>query len=431
MDSPLLISILLGGSAVAMCVLLARKGAYLRQSQMRLRQLEAEHAQALRGAIEHHAKLEASLASMVEGVLAVDASENLVSINEAAARLLHIRADLAPGSGIDAVIPSIPLRNLLREALQSEQPLQADIEILPGADGGEHDARMFLAQAAPLRDTQFRRIGAVVVIHDVTRLRRLEVVRRDFVSNASHEIKTPVTAIKAAAETLLDSAPPAEPGTTAEDDPHRYFLNVILRQANRLQAIIEDLLSLARIEQDTEHERVTLELAPLVDVMRAAVETCQAMANERQTRIEVVCPTTLRARINAPLLEQALINLLENAIKYSPTHATVRATTESVNSEVVLTVQDRGVGISSEHLPRIFERFYRTDRARSRELGGTGLGLSIVKHIALSHGGRVSVDSTLGVGSIFRIHLPGPGTEATLSSDLGGTSVSVEATRDV
>jgi len=172
------------------------------------------------------------------------------------------------------------------------------------------------------------------------------------------------------------------------------------------KAILEDLLSLARIEQESEQRQLEMEPVRLAGLLRAAAETCSARAEKRNADIEVACPDYLVIPVNESLLEQALVNLIDNAIKYGPEGGKINVRAQRVSEEVILSVQDHGAGIQADHLPRIFERFYRTDRARSRELGGTGLGLAIVKHIAAAHGGRVSVDSTPGRGSTFRIHLP-------------------------
>ena len=254
-------------------------------------------------------------------------------------------------------------------------------------------------QSAILRDEDGRHIGLVLVLHDVTQLRRLESVRRDFVSNVSHEVKTPVSAIKAAVETVLDL-----PG---QDDPDaQRFLQIISRQADRLAAIVDDLLSLARIEQGQEAVLADMKPNPLWPIAAAAIETCEAAAEAKHIHVACECDREVKARVNEQLLTQAVINLIDNAVKYSDTDTSVLVTCEASDREVVLTVTDQGRGIEPKHLPRVFERFYRTDKARSRELGGTGLGLSIVKHVAEVHGGRVSVDSEPGVGSTFRIHLP-------------------------
>jgi two-component system phosphate regulon sensor histidine kinase PhoR len=237
------------------------------------------------------------------------------------------------------------------------------------------------------------------VLHDVTELRRLENVRREFVANVSHELKTPVTAIKGFVETLRDGA--------LDDRPQaERFLDIVARHAERLQAIIEDLLSLSRLEQ----EEGALDLphldTALTDVLQSAVQDCAVKAEARQMAVNVTCSPGLRARINAPLIEQAIVNLLDNAINYSKAGSTVWVEAAEEGADIILQVRDQGIGIPQQHLPRLFERFYRVDKARSREHGGTGLGLAIVKHIALVHGGRVSVSSAVGKGSTFTIYLP-------------------------
>ena len=394
--------------AVGLALLLIACVALLVRVRQSMARASSQQDALMRALVARSNKLEATLSSMVEGVLAVDMEQRLISLNEAAGKLLNIRPERAAGRHIDEVIASPPLRDLVCRTLESEQPIQADIELSAArgqGEGAEPSPRMFQAQGAVLHDTDGRRVGTLVVLHDVTRLRRLEVVRRDFVSNASHEIKTPVAAIKAAAETLLD--------TGGDPEAVQQFLPVIARQADRLQNIVEDLLALARIEQDTEHSRIRREVRSITKLLASAAENCATRATHRGSRIVIDCADDLEAAVNETLLEQAVINLLDNAIKYSPPGATVYASGSSGGAgspggrgEVVIAVRDEGPGIAAEHLPRVFERFYRTDKARGRDLGGTGLGLAIVKHIAIAHGGRVTVSSALGEGSTFRIHIP-------------------------
>lgn len=400
------LAFILAALAIAYGVLLA----HLRRV---MRRAEREHQEVMRALTSDRDEMQAALASMVDAVLAVDLQRRLISFNDAAAGLLELQRDAHAGLPIEQAIASEPVRRFIDQSLESAQSLVTDIE-LPG----EEEPRLFQATGSVLRHRNTPgagsgggtggggaaggpRIGSLIVLHDVTRLRRLEVVRRDFVSNASHEIRTPVAAIKMAADTLCEEGEAVDP-TTA-----RRFVEIIARQADRLHALIDDLLSLARIERDTDQRRVTLETRPILAVLRSAAETCQTAAGPRGSRIDLDCPPDLSAPINPPLLEQAVMNLLDNAIKYSPQRSTVRCRAHRFNGELIISVVDPGAGIEAEHLPRIFERFYRTDRARSRELGGTGLGLAIVKHVALAHGGRVSADSRLGHGSTFRLHLPG------------------------
>jgi two-component system phosphate regulon sensor histidine kinase PhoR len=246
--------------------------------------------------------------------------------------------------------------------------------------------------------------GAVIVLNDVTDIQHLENVRRDFVANVSHELKTPVASIKGFVETLLD-------GAADDPDDARRFLLIIARQADRLGAIIEDLLSLSRIEQQEGAGSLPMERVPLAMVVGTVIADCLPRARDRDIELVGDCPPGLEADVNAPLLEQALINLVDNAIKFSEPgrRIWISAATDAAATTpplLSLAVRDEGCGIEAEHLPRLFERFYRIDRGRSRRLGGTGLGLSIVKHIAQAHGGTVAVESQPGVGSEFTLRLP-------------------------
>ena len=217
-------------------------------------------------------------------------------------------------------------------------------------------------------------------------------------ANVSHELKTPITSIKGFVETLLA-------GALKEPENAARFLRIIAQQTDRLNEIIDDLLSLSRIEQEAERHQIAFTRGNLKEVLQAAGQVCAAKAAAKNISIRVNCPDELRASFNAPLLEQALVNLIDNAIKFSPVDSTVRVEAQRAGSEIVIRVQDQGGGIAPEHLDRIFERFYRVDAGRSRKEGGTGLGLAIVKHIAQAHGGRVTVDSTPGQGSTFTLHL--------------------------
>lgn len=356
-------------------------------------------------------ELEAVLSSMVEGVAAIDTEERLISLNRAAAQMLSLDPQRVIGRPIQEAVRNAALQALVSEALSVSAPNPATGELtLRLNPSTTTDDRTLSAQAAPVRDAEGRRVGAVVVLHDVTRLRRLESVRRDFVANVSHEIKTPISAIKAAVETLVDD--PAMPAT-----PRENFTGIIARQADRLDAIVEDLLSLTRLEEEGGGPVDDLEPHAVRPVIAAACETCHAKAIAKSIELAIDAEP-LHARMVPTLLEQALVNLIDNAIKYSPDATTVTITARPRGDEVVIAVADQGRGIEAEHLPRIFERFYRTDRARSRQLGGTGLGLSIVRHVAQSMGGRASAESELGKGSTFRLALqaaPAPQSDAALT----------------
>ncbi|WP_305045986.1 sensor histidine kinase [Geoalkalibacter sp.] len=337
---------------------------------------------------------EAVLGSMVEGVLAVDTDERLIRINSAAASLLGVDGTAAQGRVIHEVVRKADLQRFVARALNSSRPVEGDM-VLHGARG-----ELFLqAHGSPLRDSHGRNIGALVVLNDVTRLRRLERIRSDFVANVSHELKTPITAIRGFVETLLD-------GALDKPEDARRFLDIILRQSERLHSIIEDLLALSRIEQESERGGLEVQEGPLQPVLAAAIQVCEPAATAKALRVRLVCPEGLSAAMSAPLLEQALVNLIDNAVKYSPPGKDILVEAGGDDEGVLIRVRDWGVGISREHLPRLFERFYRVDKARSRKQGGTGLGLAIVKHIVQAHGGQISVESTPGEGSTFSLRLP-------------------------
>ncbi len=336
---------------------------------------------------------EAVLASMVEGVLAVDSEERVITLNSAAAELVGSRQADLYGKNLQEVIRNADLRRFVKNALDSAEPMEHDV-VLHGE--GE---RILRVRGTALRDGRGRSVGAVIVLNDITRFRHLENLRRDFVANVSHELKTPIASIKGFVETLLDGA------LHQAEDAER-FLRIIAKQADRLNSIIEDLLSLSKIEQSEEAANLPLAEAPLRPVLEAVLHDCETQAADRNITVTLNCEDDLLAQINSPLLEQAVINLVDNALKYSEAGREVLLEAARGEGEIVISVRDHGCGIEKEHLPRLFERFYRVDRARSRKLGGTGLGLAIVKHIVQAHGGEISVASTPGTGSVFSIHLP-------------------------
>lgn len=230
-------------------------------------------------------------------------------------------------------------------------------------------------------------------------LQRLEQVRSDFVSNVSHELKTPVTSIKGFVETLIDGA-----AENAKD--RKRFLEIISKQSERLTRIIDDLLTLSRLETERVEELFQFQEEQVRDLIEAVVELSRPRAGKKQIELFTHCGAELTARMDRSLMEQAILNLVENAIKYSAPGSRIWIGAEVEGSHVNLYVRDEGPGIPAEHLSRLFERFYRVDKARSRDLGGTGLGLAIVKHVLGAHSGTVSVRSRVGVGSTFTLHLP-------------------------
>lgn len=344
---------------------------------------------------EQRNELKAILSNMMEGVIALDMEENIIALNQAASEMLGCEEEEVCGLCIQEVIRDTTLQGLVSEIRSGKVPIEEEIGLL--ISGQE---RKLWVHGTVISGEESSGTGMLIVLVDVTKLNKLENIRQEFVANVSHELKTPITAIKGFVETLQEGA---------IKDPERsgHFLKIIKHHADRLEAIVEDLLCLSRLEQDKERKKIPLEEHSLHDFLGSAIAACKGFAELKSIKIHLRCAADLRARINPMLLEQAIINLLDNAIKYSDQGKEIVVQSQRVGNEIEIKVKDGGWGIGEEHLPRLFERFYRVDKARSRNQGGTGLGLAIVKHVANVHGGNVSVTSTPGKGSIFSIRLPG------------------------
>ena len=365
-------------------------------------QLDDRIQRILRQQSEH----QAVLSSMEEGVMAVDRAGTVLSVNEPCAELLGVEPERLRGRSVYEVLRKPDLLKFIKNAQASPKSLDGDLRFL-GPEG-----RWLHAHGTALHDARGQKIGVLVVLHNVTRLRRLENVRRDFVANVSHELRTPITSIKGFVETLLDDS--FEDRASTER-----FLGIVLRQVNRLEAIINDLLLLWCSRRSGEDQRIETGAEPLSQVVKVARETCEKKAHDKSIAIVVDRQEDIVARINGPLLEQAVINLIDNAIKYSDSGARCAGYGGDGEGDfAVIRVIDNGCGIAANHVPRLFERFYRVDKARSRELGGTGLGLAIVKHVAAAHQGTVHVESVVGRGSTFTLRLP-LGTQAFHSEPAG------------
>ncbi len=324
--------------------------------------------------------------SMLEGVIAADGRGRITTANAAARRLLGYEPE-HPLPDVRQLFRSKSAREIVTAVLEGEAVQDRQLDL---------DGSTLLVNARPLENE-----GAVLVLHDLTELRRLETVRRDFVANVSHELKTPLTSISGYAETLLTDSPDAVTG--------REFLGIILSNAHRMQRLVDDLLDLSRIESGRWQPGVEP-----VDVVGAAREVWATLAERAAVR-----GTTFEVKVDAGAatieadpdgLRQVLTNLVDNSLRYVGAGGIVTVAARELDGGVELSVRDNGVGITSDHLPRIFERFYRADPSRSREEGGTGLGLSIVKHLLEAHGGRVSAESELGVGTVIRCWFPGTAT---------------------
>lgn len=358
-----------------------------------LNRMAAQLESRLQTVVSQRNQLETVLSSMLEGVIAVSRDERILSVNQAAARWFDLDPEKVRDRSLPEAIRTLAIQKFVKRSLTSRTPVEDDVTVYRNGE------RILNIKSAPLLDVGPEPIGMLLVFSDVTQLRRLEDMRREFVANVSHEIKTPLTAIKGFVETLHHNI---------VDTPEeaRRFLGIISKHVERLNTIIEDLLMLSRIENEGERGDIRRENTRLHDILCDAAQICRPQADEKRIRIEIAGDEELAAMVDPVLLEQAVVNLLDNAVKYSNPEKPVRVLARTADHEIQIQVQDHGIGIEKKHLPRLFERFYRVDKARSRALGGTGLGLAIVKHIAQAHGGHVAVESRPGEGSRFTIHLP-------------------------
>ncbi len=338
------------------------------------------------------ALLEATMKNMREGMVVVDQTLCVVASNRAAREIFsHVEGPLEDRS-LSELTRNPSIHAAFSEALQQNTRADSRVEMQAA------DRRIFSLRVVPLHlSGDIKTRGAVGVFFDITRLERLESVRQEFLSNVSHELRTPLAAILAFVETLED-------GAISDTENNRRFLAVIRRNAERMRSLIEDILELSAIEAGTSPIKASpVRLRPLVEHVRTALA---ARAEAASVVLDNEVPAEVSVYADARRLEQMLTNLIDNAIKFNREHGTVTISHEQAGEHDQISVADRGDGIPSEHLARIFERFYRVDRARSRDMGGTGLGLAIVKHLALAHGGEVGVRSTPGEGSTFTIELP-------------------------
>jgi two-component system phosphate regulon sensor histidine kinase PhoR len=337
---------------------------------------------------------QAVLSSMSEGVVALDPEERVLHANQTAMDMFDTPADRITGRSIQELVRNHDLHGMVRKTLTEGLRTDGDITLYR-----QQNPLVLHTHCTPLLDPQGERMGALLVMNDVTQLRCLENMRRDFAANVSHEIKTPLTAIQGFVETLYHG------NVENPEEVHR-FLGIIHKHTNRLSAVIDDLMKLSRLEQEEQTLRLNTERTRIAKMIETAVQVCAPKASEKQIVIDIRCPDSLAADMDVDLMEQAAVNLLDNAIKYSPPASRIRVTAEQQENDIVIRFEDQGIGIANKHLPRLFERFYRVDKARSRKMGGTGLGLAIVKHIVQAHGGEVDVASVQGRGSVFTIRIP-------------------------
>jgi two-component system phosphate regulon sensor histidine kinase PhoR len=339
---------------------------------------------------ENAARLQAVLGSMVEGVLAVGPDRTILLTNRAGSQLLDFTAPEPVGRSLLEVTRARPVYEAVSQALHSNVPVEREFES-PGTPRRTLALRATRLPGEPCP-------GVMIVLHDVSELRRLENLRRELVANVSHELKTPLSAIKAYAETL-------RLGAVNDPENNLAFVVRIEEQAERLHQLILDILQIARVEAGQEVFEIVD--VPLGEVIEEAVAQFAELAAGKQIVLKPeICSPAIAARADEEGIRTILSNQVDNAIKYTPAGGTIFIRCRAGETTVTLEVQDTGIGIAPQDQARVFERFYRVDRARSRELGGTGLGLSIVKHLAQAFGGLVQLDSQPRRGSIFRIQLP-------------------------
>lgn len=333
---------------------------------------------------------EATMSGMREGLLVVNKDMRVIASNRAASRLFYPTLPKIESQRLTELTRNPAIYSAFLDALKGEERSGVKVET------HGPDRQIFDLRVVPLRTNGNDAAGALGVFFDITRTERLEIVRQEFLSNVSHELRTPLTAILAFVETLQNGA---------LDDPEssQRFLSIIGKNASRMHGLIDDILELTAIEGGN----IQLRLTPvkLRELITEVVGSLSDKAAEHRVTLSNEVEPDVVVQADAPRLERMLTNLIDNGIKFGGQDATVRIRYESADRDKII-VEDNGEGIPSQHLERLFERFYRVDRARSRDMGGTGLGLAIVKHLALLHGGEVTVSSELGKGTAFTIHLP-------------------------
>ena len=337
------------------------------------------------------------LGAMEDGLLVVDARSHVTLMNPTFQKLFELR-DPAVGVPLVEAVRHATLDQLVAETLLTGEAMRSELSL---ADSRTHSERHVEVSAVPIKNADDEVTGTVVLFHDITELKQLDQIRRDFVANVSHELRTPLSILRGYIEVLFD-----EPQTSREELTR--ILSIMERHSKRLQRLVDDLLSLAQLESS--HAELEISVVRMDELFNNLIRDWKEKLNGKNLKVIVDLPSeTSVLRADGTRLEEALHNLLDNAVKFSPDNGQIRLRGTRCGSNMVLSVADNGIGISKEHLSRIFERFYRADKARSRELGGTGLGLAIVKHIAQLHGGRVEAESEPGRGTTIRIVLPEAG----------------------
>ena len=331
---------------------------------------------------------DAVLSSMTEGVLVIDNNKKILMINEPGISYLNIESDNPTGCFVDDTIKDENFQIFINTLIKTKTPQKKEIRIK------KNMKRFFLVNGTIL---QGEKMGALIVFSDITKLKQLEKIRQDFVANVSHELKTPITSIVGFLETVQQKNFPKE--------KRKSFLKKALKHSNRLNAIIDDLLWLSKIESMEDSESFDLTNQPLLGIINGAVDDIKSLKGMEDAKIEVSCDSSIELKADEQLLREAFINLLDNAIKYGDSKKKITITS-NINKNLVIKFHNYGIPIPKKYNKRIFHRFYRIDKSRSRRQGGTGLGLAIVKHIIFVHGGEISVDSDKKLGTSFLIEIP-------------------------
>lgn len=343
---------------------------------------------------ERNVKTNAILSSMINGIIAVDNNKRIMFVNSSAEQMFNFKESEIVGKHILKVLRNNKLDDQIHNMISNNIMMRIELEV------DEPEKRIFNLYSNPIVTSEIgnEKIGVVIIIQDVTEMKKLENMRKDFVANVSHELKTPLTSIKGFVETLLD-------GAAEQEDVREKFLGIIDVEVGRLSSLIEDLLVLSEIEKNetlANHEEINI-----VYSTRNIMEMLAEVAKSRNISLVFNCEKNLPSLYgNEGWFKQMVVNLVDNAIKYTNENGEVRVNISCFENDIVLSVKDNGVGISEEHLKRLFERFYRVDKARSRSIGGTGLGLAIVKHVVISFSGNIDVVSEYGKGTEFIVRLP-------------------------
>ncbi len=337
-------------------------------------------------------ELQAILSSLVEGVVVINADGRMMYLSPNFSDLLDVRSREAEGRLYWEVIRNQEINDSIKSALEHRMAVKKDIDVI-----GPQDA-YFSMQISPVMGDEQKLLSVVAIFHDITELKKFERLRTEFVANVSHELKTPLTSIKGFVETL-------QSGAIKEPEHARRFLDIIDQQTKRLENLVNDLLTLSSLESqqmpmDFQEDKIDAIIFSVMDSYKTQLER---MNHDVRVNVAKNLPMVT---VDRQRIEQVFLNLLDNAVKFTPQGGRIEIQALQDGDQVRVDVRDNGIGIAPEHIPRLFERFYRVDKARSRDLGGTGLGLSIVKHIVLAHRGNLTVASKVGEGSTFSVFLP-------------------------